>query len=62
LNFDRAKIWMPMIILVTLIGTDHPPTADDRMPLGPARTILGWTSLLIPVLCFPYYGLRPLGM
>ena len=54
--FD-APIWMLMIILVTLMGVDHPPTADDEVPLGPLRTVLGWASLLIPVLCFPVRGL-----
>lgn len=60
--FDRAFIWMPMLVLVTLIGTDHPPTADDRAPLGWFRTALGYASLTIPFLCFPFFGLRPLGL
>jgi membrane-associated protease RseP (regulator of RpoE activity) len=44
--------WLPMALLVMLIGTDHPPTRDDAMPLGWFRTALGCLSLLIPVLCF----------
>ncbi len=48
LNF----MWILMVLLVLFIGTDHPPTRDDRVPLGLFRTILGWLSLLIPVLCF----------
>jgi Zn-dependent protease len=44
--------WVLMILLVLFIGTDHPPTSDDSVPLGTARTIIGWLSLLIPVLCF----------
>lgn len=41
-----------MAVLVMFIGTDHPPTSDDRVPLGWGRTILGYASLAIPVLCF----------
>lgn len=42
-----------MAVLVMVIGTDHPPTADDRAPLGWFRTLLGYASLVIPVVCFP---------
>jgi hypothetical protein len=59
-KFEQAYIWLPMIILVTLLGTDHPPTADDDMPLGPLRTIIGLLSLSIPVFCFPIYALSPI--
>lgn len=44
--------WWVMIVLVLLIGVDHPPTRDDHVPLGWFRTTLGCLSLLIPVLCF----------
>lgn len=40
-----------MAVLVVLIGTDHPPTADDSVPLGIVRTILGWLSLILPIVC-----------
>ena len=50
-----AFIWMIMLLLVILIGTDHPPTRNDHMPLGPVRTAIGLASLVIPVLCFPPY-------
>ena len=42
-----------MAVLVMLIGTDHPPTSDDRAPLGWFRILLGYASLVIPILCFP---------
>jgi membrane-associated protease RseP (regulator of RpoE activity) len=42
-----------MAVLVMLIGTDHPPTADDTAPLGGFRTVLGYASLAIPILCLP---------
>ncbi|MEZ6103212.1 MAG: site-2 protease family protein [Pirellulaceae bacterium] len=55
--FARVQIWIVMLILVTLMGTDHPPTRNDNIPLGPVRTLIAWLSLLIPVLCFPPQGL-----
>lgn len=37
--------WTLMLILVGVMGTRHPPTADDRVPLGKTRVILGWLTL-----------------
>ncbi len=37
--------WTLMLILVGCMGTRHPPTADDRVPLGKTRVILGWLTL-----------------
>jgi len=45
--------WVLMVVLVTLIGVDHPPTADDHVRLGWPRRLLGWASLTIPILCLP---------
>lgn len=42
-----------MIALILFIGTDHPPTRDDTVPIGWFRTALGLASLAIPILCFP---------
>lgn len=42
-----------MVGLILLIGVDHPPTSDDTVRMGSFRTILGYASLLIPILCFP---------
>ena len=44
--------WMVMVLLVAFIGTDHPPTANDRVRIGPVRWLIGVASLAIPVLCF----------
>lgn len=44
--------WTLMIVIVTLMGVDHPQTADDTVPLGWWRTALGMASLAIPVFCF----------
>lgn len=42
-----------MICLLLLIGPDHPETTDDSVELGWARKIIGYSSLAIPILCFP---------
>lgn len=57
--FTDTYIWTVMLILVFLIGIYHPPTSNDRVPLGWGRAVLGLLSLLIPVLCFPPRGLMP---
>jgi membrane-associated protease RseP (regulator of RpoE activity) len=44
--------WILMLVLVILLGVDHPPTRDDSARLGFWRTALGLVSLGIPVLCF----------
>ena len=44
--------WTLMVVLVTLIGIDHPPVHDEGPPLDWRRTTLGLLSLLIPVLTF----------
>jgi Zn-dependent protease len=37
--------YMLIVILLFLFGPKHPPTADDRVPLGRMRIILGWLTL-----------------
>ena len=37
--------WTLMLILVWFMGTRHPPTANDHVPLGKARVMLGWLTL-----------------
>jgi membrane-associated protease RseP (regulator of RpoE activity) len=44
--------WSLMILLLMLMGPIHPPTANDQVPLGTGRTILGWASLLFVPLGF----------
>jgi Zn-dependent protease len=55
--FWEAGIWAPMLVLVILLGIDHPRTADDTARLGWFRRWLGCVALLIPVLCLPPKGL-----
>jgi len=57
-NINKAYIWTMMLILVILMGTDHPPTSDDTVALGPVRWILGVMSLVLPILCFPVWGIE----
>lgn len=54
-------LWVVMIVVVILLGIDHPPTADDTCRIGPVRRVIGWISLLIPILCFNPWGLTPVG-
>jgi membrane-associated protease RseP (regulator of RpoE activity) len=46
--------WSLMILLLMLIGPIHPPTANDDVPLGTTRTVLGWLSLM-----FVFIGFTP---
>jgi membrane-associated protease RseP (regulator of RpoE activity) len=50
--------WVVMLVLVTLMGVDHPPINDDGRPLGRIRTALGLATLLIPILTFMPEPLR----
>lgn len=49
---SRQWNWTLMIALVFFIGPDHPPTQNDRVPLGRVRTVVGCLAILIPVFCF----------
>lgn len=42
---SEYSAWTLMLILVGFMGTRHPPTADDRVPLGIIRIFLGWITL-----------------
>lgn len=44
--------WVVMVVMVALIGTDHPPIRDADRPLGPLRTMLGVVSFVIPLVTF----------
>jgi membrane-associated protease RseP (regulator of RpoE activity) len=59
--FTAQYGWIIMLMLVILVGADHPPTADDRCPLGWPRRLLGWGVLLLPVLCFNPWVITPAG-
>jgi membrane-associated protease RseP (regulator of RpoE activity) len=44
--------WTLMILLLVLMGPKHPPTANDYVPLGRGRIVLGWLTLLFIPLGF----------
>jgi membrane-associated protease RseP (regulator of RpoE activity) len=46
--------WTLMLALLFLMGPNHPPTADDSVPLGAGRVLLGWLTLL-----FVFVGFTP---
>ena len=50
--------WTLMLLLLVWMGAVHPPTANDYVPLGAVRTVLGWVMLLFVLLGFtpmPFY-------
>jgi hypothetical protein len=51
--YFQHYVFILMVALLILFGTEHPPTSDDTVKLGWFRTILGLTSLAIPIFCFP---------
>jgi len=44
--------WIALVVIVTLLGTDHPPVRDDHRGPGGVRRSLGLVSLLIPLVTF----------
>ncbi len=44
--------WLLMLVLLTIMGPNHPPTGDDDIPLGRGRTILGWLTLAFVIIGF----------
>jgi membrane-associated protease RseP (regulator of RpoE activity) len=55
----KQGLFVVMLLLVSLMGIPHPPSRNDEVNLGWPRQILGWTTLLLPLLCIP---LRPVTM
>ena len=52
LKFYGVLGWLLMLGLLAAIGPRHPPTANDSIPLGPWRTLLGWLTLAFVPLGF----------
>jgi membrane-associated protease RseP (regulator of RpoE activity) len=48
----NAKGWIVMAMLLLVIGPQHPPTANDDVPLGPFRVLLGWLTLAFVLIGF----------
>ncbi len=47
-----GTIWLPWMIILSLIGFRHPPTHNDEIELTPDRRSLGWLCLFIFVISF----------
>jgi membrane-associated protease RseP (regulator of RpoE activity) len=57
----RLWAWWPMLGLITFLGTRHPPTADDSVPLGTWRYVLGAATLGFILLGFTPVPIHVLG-
>ena len=44
--------YMLMLVLILVMGTRHPPTRDDTVPLGLHRHIIGWLTLSFLIIGF----------
>jgi len=57
--FTEQYGWVVMLVIIIVLGVDHPPTVDDSEPLNPVRRAIGWLALLIPILCLSPIGITP---
>lgn len=48
---EQYRGWIIMVVLLLLMGR-HPPTADDTVPLGRWRIVVGWALLAFVVVGF----------
>ena len=51
--------WWLMLGLITILGTRHPPTANDFVPLGAGRYILGFLTLAFLLIGFTPVPISP---
>ncbi|MEM8962777.1 MAG: site-2 protease family protein [Acidobacteriota bacterium] len=54
--------WSLMIVLLIVFGARHPPTADDTVPLGWQRIVLGWLTLAFVIIGFTPVPWLPVGL
>lgn len=49
-----AQYWGYVVFagLLAMMGIFHPPTTDDEQPLGTGRTIVGWLTMGLLLICF----------
>lgn len=57
--YSQVLIFSLMLVLVMLMGLRHPPSSDDTRSLGLPRQIIGWASLVLPLLCIPANPIMP---
>lgn len=51
--YTQVWIFLLMVVLVFLMGLRHPPSSNDDCALGWPRQVIGWCSLILPILCIP---------
>lgn len=51
-NFRAYWPWCLMLFLLVLMGVRHPPTENDKAPLGAGRVVLGWITLAFVLVGF----------
>jgi membrane-associated protease RseP (regulator of RpoE activity) len=57
-TFDGWLGWVMWAMLLSIMGTRHPPTIDDEIPLDGKRKLLGAVALLVFVGCFTPVPIR----
>lgn len=50
--YYRVFSYVLLLVLVTLMGPRHPPTANDRIALGWGRHVVGWATLAFLLIGF----------
>ncbi len=45
--------FLPMVLLIPLMGITHPPTDNDEIQIGVLRMFIGTLTLILPILCIP---------
>ncbi|MGC3971350.1 MAG: site-2 protease family protein [Pirellulales bacterium] len=50
-TLDGQSQWVVMLVILFLLGIDHPPTRNDSVRIGALRWIVGFLALLIPLGC-----------
>ena len=58
--YSQVFLFSLMLILVLIMGLRHPPSSDDSRSLGLPRQIVGWVSLILPILCIPANPITPI--
>jgi membrane-associated protease RseP (regulator of RpoE activity) len=50
--YTHSYQWSLMLVLLMLMGPRHPPTANDEVPLGTGRIVLGYLTLAFVIIGF----------
>ncbi|MBN1588913.1 MAG: site-2 protease family protein [Pirellulales bacterium] len=50
--YFHYPVWVLMVLLLFIMGPNHPPTANDDVPLGAWRIVLGWLTLAFVLIGF----------